>query len=105
MTDITTHIIGRGQSATLDNQVDRSAQFLESDQAMRAAAIKFEATFLAEMLKHTGLGEMPDGFNGGHGEAGFSDFLVHEYAESIASTRSTGLADQIYQALKERSQK
>ena len=105
MTDITSHIIGRGQNGALDERVERSAQVLKSDEAMRAAAIKFEATFLAEMLKHTGLGEMPEGFNGGAGEAGFSDFLVHEYAESIASTRSTGLADQIYQALKERSQK
>lgn len=105
MTDITSHIIDGSQTKPLNEMIDRSARVLKSDQAMRVAAEKFEATFLAEMLKHTGLGKMPEGFNGGPGEAAFSDFLVHEYAGSIAKTRSTGLADQIYQALKERSQR
>lgn len=74
-----------------------------SEAAMRAAAQQFEASFLAEMLKHTGIGKMPEGFNGGHGEEAFSDYLVHEYAESIASSKSIGLADQIYRALAERA--
>lgn len=74
-----------------------------TETAMRAAAQKFEASFLAEMLKHTGIGQMPEGFNGGHGEAAFSDYLVHEYADAISSSKSIGLADQIYRALAERA--
>ena len=104
MTDITSHLINRPHEVLPDKMIEKSARTLTSDSAMRAASVKFEATFLAEMLKHTGLGEMPEGFNGGAGEAAFSDFLVHEYAEAIASKRSTGLADQIYRAMKERSQ-
>ncbi len=104
MTDIISHITAMPHETSLSQKLERSAGALKSDEAMRAAAEKFEATFLAEMLKHTGLGKMPEGLNGGPGEAAFSDFLVHEYAGSIAKTRSTGLADEIYQALKDRSQ-
>jgi Rod binding domain-containing protein len=70
---------------------------------MRAAAQAFEATFVAEMLKHTGLGKMPETFNGGAGEAGFSGFLTQEYADLIASTGRIGIADQVYATLKARS--
>ena len=71
---------------------------------MRVAARQFEASFLAEMLKHTGLGKMGSEFNGGPGEQAFSGFLVHEYATKISESRSVGLADQIYRALLEREQ-
>lgn len=71
--------------------------------ALRHSAEQFEAVFLAEMLKHTGLGKMPDGFNGGEGEAAFSDFLTKEYAEQIAKSRSTGIADQVFDLLRKRS--
>ena len=105
MTDITSHLLGAPQQSGDIDPMIKSPKLLESDQAMRAAAIQFEAAFLTEMLKHSGLGQMPEAFNGGVGEEGFSSFLTQEYAKAIASTRSTGIADQIYQVLKERSQR
>ncbi|MEM9059273.1 MAG: rod-binding protein [Pseudomonadota bacterium] len=74
-----------------------------TEKSVRAAAEKFEASFLAEMLRHAGVAEMPETFNGGPGEAAFSDFLIHEYAKAISSSRSFGLADHVYRAMMERS--
>lgn len=103
MTEITTQLTGPIATLPVKGALDDVRQQPASEAAMRAAAQKFEASFLAEMLKHTGIGKMPEGFNGGHGEAAFSDYLVHEYADSIASSKSIGLADQIYRALAERA--
>ena len=50
----------------LGDAKDHSAR--SSDDALKDAAQKLEATFLAEMLKHAGVGETPDGFGGGVGE-------------------------------------
>jgi Rod binding domain-containing protein len=71
----------------------------------RAVAERFEAAFLAEMLRHSGLGQMPDHFNGGAGEAVFSGTLVQEYANRIAATGTLGIADRVYRTLSERSMK
>ena len=70
---------------------------------LRAEAERFEAAFLAEMLRHSGLGRMPESFNGGAGEASFAGTLVQEYANRIAATGSLGIAEQIYRTLLERS--
>lgn len=72
---------------------------------LRAEAERFEAAFLAEMLRHSGLGRMPDSFNGGAGEAAFAGSLVQEYANRIAATGTLGIADKIYDTLVERSMK
>ncbi len=72
----------------------------QTDTAIRHAAQEFEAVFLTEMLKHAGLGQMPETMNGGVGEAAFSDFLAREYAMGIAKSRSIGIADRVYNALK-----
>lgn len=72
---------------------------------MRAEAERFEAAFLAEMLRHSGFGQMPESFNGGPGEAAFAGTLVQEYANRIAATGTLGIADRIYQTLVEQSLK
>lgn len=59
---------------------------------LAAAARKFEAVFLAEMLRQAGFGRMPDSFNGGAGEAAFSGALIQEYATRIAESGGLGLA-------------
>ena len=69
---------------------------------LRAEAERFEAAFLAEMLRHSGLGRMPESFNGGAGEAAFAGSLVQEYANRIAATGTLGIAEQIYNELVER---
>ena len=72
---------------------------------LRAEAERFEAAFLAEMLRHSGLGRMPESFDGGAGEAAFAGSLVQEYANRIAATGTLGIAEQIYNNLVERSMK
>ncbi len=72
------------------------------DPALRVAAQKLEATFLAEMLKSAGLGEARDSFGGGSGEDQFSSFLVHAQAEKIVDAGGLGLAEALFEALKER---
>ena len=72
---------------------------------LRAEAERFEAAFLAEMLRHSGLGRVPESFNGGAGEKAFAGSLVQEYANRIAATGTLGIAEQIYRTLLDRSMK
>ena len=70
--------------------------------ALMAAAKKLEATFLAEMLKSAGLGETRQGFGGGAGEDQFSSFLVQAQAEQMVEAGGLGLAEALFEALKDR---
>lgn len=72
------------------------------DAALRAAAQKLEATFLAEMLKSAGLGESRQTNGGGAGEDQFSSFLVQAQAEEMVAAGGVGLAEALFEALKER---
>jgi Rod binding domain-containing protein len=65
----------------------------------RAAAEAFEATFLAEVLKHSGLNALPTSFGGGAGEEAFSSFLTQEYARLMSARGGIGLAEQIFEIL------
>ncbi|HMQ93641.1 MAG TPA: rod-binding protein [Amaricoccus sp.] len=73
-----------------------------AETAARAAAEAFEAAFLAEMLKYTGMNSQPDGFGGGAGEEAFSGFLTEEYARLMAARGGIGLAERIFEILKQR---
>ena len=73
------------------------------DASLRAAAQKLEAAFLAEMLKSAGLGESRDAFGGGAGEDQFSSFLVQAQAEKMVEAGGIGLAEALFESLKERS--
>jgi len=68
----------------------------EREASLRNAAQAFEAAFLAEMLRHAGVGQAPDSFNGGAGEAAFSGTLIEAYADRIAEV---GLAERIFRSL------
>ncbi|MGR3617490.1 MAG: rod-binding protein [Paracoccaceae bacterium] len=70
---------------------------------LRAAATELEATFIAEMLKSAGLHEGENGFSGGAGEDQFGSFLIQEQARQIAASGGIGLAESLYNALKDRS--
>jgi len=72
------------------------------DTELRAAAQKLEATFLAEMLKSAGVGESRQSFGGGAGEDQFSSFLVQAQAEEMVAAGGIGLAEALYEALKDR---
>ena len=75
-----------------------------SEKALREAATELEASFLTEMLKSAGLGKTREGFGGGTGEDQFSSLLVRAQAEEMAKSGGIGLAESIYQSLKERQE-
>ena len=73
-----------------------------ADPALRAAAMELEAAFLSEMLKAAKLGEVPEGFGGGAGETQFASLLRDEQARAMAAAGGIGLAETLFNALKER---
>ncbi|WP_299607918.1 rod-binding protein [uncultured Tateyamaria sp.] len=87
-------------SSNLPNSIAPAAS---NDAALRSAAQKLEAAFLAEMLKSAGLGESRDAFGGGAGEDQFSSFLVQAQAEKMVEAGGIGLAEALFESLKERS--
>ncbi|MEM7530282.1 MAG: rod-binding protein [Pseudomonadota bacterium] len=56
------------------------------------AAVAFEAAFLTEMLRHTGLGRAPGLMGGGAGEAQFAPMLLEAVATEIARSKPLGIA-------------
>lgn len=73
----------------------------EKDLALRTAAEKLEARFLAEMLESAGLGKTSSFFGGGAGEDQFASFLIEEQAMQIVKSGGLGLAESLFHALKE----
>lgn len=72
------------------------------DQALRDAAQKLEASFLAEMLVAAGFGDARKSFGGGHGEDHFASLMVREHAAAIVRAGGIGLSESIFEALKDR---
>lgn len=72
----------------------------DPDAKLRKAAVDLEATFLAQMLKATGVEDGSEAFGGGAGEAQFASFLTDERARLMAENGGIGLAQSIYEALK-----
>ncbi|EPX82608.1 flagellar protein FlgJ, putative [Salipiger mucosus DSM 16094] len=70
---------------------------------LRQAATRLETGFLSEMLKAAGLGETPGAFGGGAGEEQFASLLRHEHAKALAAQGGIGLAESIYNTLKEQN--
>jgi Rod binding domain-containing protein len=70
--------------------------------ALREAAQKIEASFLAEMLKAAGVGKAAEAFGGGIGEEQFASFLRDAQAEEMVRAGGIGLAESLFQALKEK---
>jgi peptidoglycan hydrolase FlgJ len=73
---------------------------IRHDQLMSKAE-ELEARFLAEMLAHSGLGEMQGSFGGGQGEAQFASFLRQEQARLIVEQGGLGLAELIFNSMVE----
>jgi Rod binding domain-containing protein len=71
---------------------------------MRETAIQLEASFLAEMLQHAGLGETSEAFGGGVGEEQFASFLRQEQANLMARKGGIGLAEVIFNAMSKEAQ-
>jgi len=73
------------------------------DDQIRNVSEKLESTFLAEMLKSAGIGKTPDAFGGGEGEDQFASFLIQAQADKMVEAGGIGLAEQLFEALKERA--
>lgn len=67
-------------------------------QQMRELAKEFEAVFLAEMLKHSGLNKTSSEFGGGVGEDAFGSLLTTEYARALATQGGVGIAEHVFRA-------
>jgi len=79
-----------------------SASLSPRDQRLMQAARELEANFLAEMLKSAGLGKPRDSFGGGPGEEQFGSFLRLAQAQEMVESGGIGLAQSLFEALKER---
>lgn len=66
---------------------------------LRAVSRALEATFLTEMLKHSGINEPSETFGGGAGEEAFSSMLNQELAKSLADRGGVGLAEHIFHSI------
>lgn len=77
--------------------------YTQSDMRLREAAIQLEATFLSEMLKSAGFGESRKSFGGGVGEDQFGSFIRDAQAREMAESGGIGLAEALFEALKERA--
>ena len=73
------------------------------ESALREAARKLEASFLTEMLKAAGVGEQIEGWGGGIGEDQFASFLRRAQADEMSKSGGIGLAESLFEALKERA--
>lgn len=71
--------------------------------ALRRAAEELETAFLSEMLIAAGVGAPREGpFGGGAGETQFASFLVREQARAMVAAGGIGLAETVFEALKEK---
>lgn len=73
---------------------DKAAQ----NSALREKANAFEAAFIAQMLKHSGLEKAITDQSGFGGEA-YASLMLEQYAGKIVENGGFGLADKIYAQL------
>lgn len=66
-------------------------------------AQELEVRFMAEMLRHGGLGAPPETANGGIGEEQFASFLREAQARAVTEAGGIGLAEMIFRSLEQRS--
>lgn len=62
---------------------------------LKAAAQKFEAAFLSQMLAAAGAGKPAGSFSGGVGEEQFASFLLDMQSQQIARAGGLGIAETI----------
>ena len=70
---------------------------------LQEVARDLEANFLSEMLKYTGLGKSRESFGGGAGEDQFASLLIDEQARAMVDAGGIGLAENIFESLKEKA--
>ncbi|WP_245758944.1 rod-binding protein [Tropicimonas isoalkanivorans] len=73
------------------------------DQPLMKVARDMEAAFLSEMLDYAGVGKSSDSFGGGIGEEQYASFLRDAQAKEMVKNGGIGLAEMIFESLKERT--
>lgn len=73
------------------------------DEELLKTAKAFESVFIAQMLSYGGLTEAL-GANAGFGGEAFSGLLVEQYADQLVERGGFGVADRIYEQLRERGE-
>lgn len=91
-----------GPMPSLQHDLRSPAAQKRQDDPYLEVAKAFEASFLAEMLKHSGVNKTRSEFGGGAGEDAFSSLLTQKYADKLAEAGGIGLAQHIYNALKQK---
>ncbi len=86
---------------TLPAAITAKPGFDIRDSPLRQAATELEAAFLTEMLKSAGFGKSRTTMGGGAGEDQYASLLVRAQAEQIARSGGIGLAESLFNALKE----
>jgi Rod binding domain-containing protein len=81
----------------------QKAQLSPEDRALWDVAQKLEASFLSEMLKSAGFGKPREAMGGGAGEDQFSSFLREAQAGEMVKAGGIGLAESLFEALKEKN--
>jgi len=81
--DRTTALMEEAARSRLD--VIENSKISGEDPAIRAAAEDFEAAFISQMLKFSGLGKALT-TGGGEDVAAFTDFYIQNYAEKIVES-------------------
>jgi peptidoglycan hydrolase FlgJ len=81
-------------------ELSSSSQPARDHAHLRRVSQDLEAAFIAEMLKHTGIGSGRNGLGGGGaGEDQFASLLREEHAKLFATRGGIGLAESIFRAL------
>ncbi len=96
-----TEITSTGFSG-LQNQRPTTDVKTPEEQRLWEVAQKLEASFLSEMLKSAGLGKSRESFGGGIGEDQFGSFLRDAQAGEMVKRGGIGLAQSLFESLKER---
>ncbi|WP_416877213.1 rod-binding protein [Litorimonas sp.] len=93
-------LTGRTQTLEPSSFSANSASAESTKEAeLREAAKDFEAAFIGQMLKFSGLGDaLVKG--GGEDVAAFTDFYIEKFAEELSDNGGLGLQDKFYQKLK-----
>lgn len=89
-----------GITANIAGAGEMSSAAKDRDGELRKSAKSFEAVFVAQMLSQSGLGKAL-GADGGFGGEAFSGFLVEQYANRLVEQGGFGLAEKIYQQLRQ----
>lgn len=81
-----------------------AAPTLTTHKRLRDASHDLEKTFIAEMLKAARVSENSSPITGGPEGGHFSNYLHDHYAQAITRNNQIGLAEGIFQAMKNRGE-